>query len=85
MTDRPKTKEYREGYQDCIAYCMNTRAVANPYRIGGQKWHAYEAGWREGIRDAAAELDAEQDDIGEYDQRGPVTFNRGTRSQRKIW
>ena len=26
-----------------------------------------------------------QDDIGDYDERGPVTFNRGTRSERKVY
>ena len=55
MTDLTKMKEYREGYQDHVAYCMNTRAVANPYHIDGPQWHAYEAGWKESQEDAKAE------------------------------
>lgn len=42
MTMTPK----QQGYQDHVAYCMNTRKVSNPFPIGSIAHQEYEAGWK---------------------------------------
>ena len=63
---------WHDGFED--GYNGNPKACGLPAYVDG-----YWAG-----QDKAA-VDAEQDDIGNYDERGPVTFSRGTRGERTVY